>query len=156
MKKIEIIPYEPRHAYEILDRNVREEDLWLSTYPDWDKWVVAWQKAGPAYSLLIDDKVIICAGVILLEWLKGEAWMLLSNDFYQYKKTCFKEIKKYLIEIIHIFKLRRLQAIILCNLANVEECKRFLKHLGFKNETPDGLAAYGPNGEDVFLFGRRC
>lgn len=153
---VEIIPYEPIHAYTILERNIREQDTWLSAYPDFDKWVEGWKTAGPSFTLIIDGEIVACAGVILLEWKKGEAWTLLSSLFYKYKKTTFKAIKTYLNKIISDKGLRRLQALVSCEIVNLNECKRMLEHLGFKNETPDGMQSYGPNGEKMLLFGRRC
>jgi len=34
------------------------------------------------------------------------------------------------------------------------EGQRLLKHLGFINETPDGMKQYGPGGETFYSFGR--
>ena len=153
---IKIIQYEPVHAYNILDRNVREEDTWLSKFPDWEKWAEGWKKEGPAFTLVIDGQIIGCGGVVLLDKNKGEAWTLLSSLFYKHKKTTYKAIIRYLSLIIAEKGLKRVQALVNTGLPNVEACERFLVHLGFKNETPDGMEGYGPNGETVLLFARRC
>lgn len=151
--KTEIVPYEPIHAYTILDRNVREQEIWLSFYPDWEKWAVAWKEKGPGYTLIIDGEIIGCAGVTLTEWDKGIAWALLSSLFYKYRKTTFKAIKDGLKRIIRDHSLRRIESLV--KVGFEPGCKMLL-HLGFTNETPNGMKSYGPNGEDMYLFGRVC
>lgn len=148
--KIEIIPYEPMHAYAILERNVREEDIWLSKFPDWDKWVKGWRNNGPAFTLVVDGEIVGCAGVVLMEWSRGEAWTLLSSLFYKYKKTTFKAIKNVLDSIIRDKKLRRVQAVIYEGTEKV--CGNFLEHLGFEWEGTH--RKFGPNGENVHIYGR--
>ena len=149
--KSEIVPYEPIHAYTILDRNVREQEIWLSKYPDWGRWAEGWEKGGPAYSLIVDGEIVGSAGIVLLDWNRGEAWALLSSLFYRYKKTAYSAIVKMLDQIIQEKKLRRVQALIK---PDFEEAKRMAEHLGFKCEGL--LAAFGPNGEDLLMYGRRC
>ena len=148
--KIEIIQYEPIHAYTILERNVREEDMWLSKYPDWEKWSKGWKDGGPAYTLVIDGEIVGCAGVVLMDWNRGEAWTLLSSLFYKYKKTVFKAIKNNLESIINDKKLRRVQAIVYDGTEKI--CGNFLEHLGFSWEAKH--RKYGPNGEDVHIYAK--
>ena len=148
--KIEIVQYEPIHAYTILERNVREQDTWLSKYPDWDKWAKGWKKGGPAYTLMVDGKIVACAGVLMMEWNKGEAWSLLSSLFYKYKKTTFKAIKKNLDTIIKDKKLKRVHSLVFDGTEEI--CGKFLEHLGFTWECKH--RKYGPNGEDVHVYVR--
>ena len=147
--EVKIIPYEPVHAYDILERNIRECDVQLTGYPDWEQWVENWKTGGPAYTLVIDGQIVGCAGVMLLKWGRGEAWTLLSGLLYQYPKTCFKAVRDGLKGIIRDEGLTRVQALVR---PDFEEGKRFMSHLGFKEEGI--LAAYGPGGEDVIMFGR--
>jgi len=151
---IKVIPYEMTHAYAILDRNVREEDMWLSKSPDWEKWVRRWKEDGPGFTLIIDGEIVGCAGVALIGWNRGEAWTLLSSLFYKYKKTTFKAIRNMLNSIIEDKKLIRVQAVIFKGTEKV--CGNFLEHLGFENETPSGMRGFGPNGETVLMYGRGC
>ena len=148
--KTEIIQYEPIHAYTILERNVREEDMWLSKYPDWEKWTKGWKDSGPAYTLVIDGEIVGCAGVVLMDWNRGEAWTLLSSLFYRYKKTVFKAIKNNLESIIKDKKLRRVQSLVYDGTEKI--CGNFLEHLGFEWEVK--LEKYGPNGENLHLYKR--
>jgi RimJ/RimL family protein N-acetyltransferase len=147
--KIEVIPYEPEHAFLILERNVRDADLYLTSLPDFEKWCIAWKQNGPAYTQIIEREIVMCAGVVLLDWRRGEAWTLLSSLFYLYKKTCFKTIREYLSHIIGQYQLRRVQTLIRPDMLPNQ---RFVEHLGFEKEGL--LRMYGPNGEDFIMYGR--
>lgn len=148
--KTEIMPFEKMHAYTILERNVREEDTQLSALPDWEEWVEKWEKNGPAFTLIIDGEVVGCAGVVMMGWKRGEAWTLLSQLFYKYKKTSYKAIRNGLNSIIKNEGLRRVQASIYEGTEKV--CGEFLEHLGFKWEGKH--IKYGPNGENVHVYAR--
>jgi RimJ/RimL family protein N-acetyltransferase len=147
-----IITFEKLHAYDILDRNVREQDIWLSNQ-NWEEAVKGWKECGPAYTLVIDNQIICCGGIVLIGNRNGEAWTLLSPLFYKYIKTAFKAIKQYLQQIVEKESLKRVQATIH---PDQDTAIRFIEHLGFHNETPNGMIASGPNGENLLLFARRC
>ena len=151
--KTELVQYERAHAYKILEKNVRDCDIWLTSYPGWEEAVEGWEKYGPAFTLIIDDEIVGCGGVTIIRSGIGEAWMLVSNNFYRYPKTAFKQIRNSLDGIIRSWKLRRVQAFVF---KGFEAGCHLLRHLGFENETPDGVKGMGPNGEDMYLFGRVC
>ena len=147
--KIEIVQYEPDHAYEILHRNVVEQNLWLSTAPDWAKWAKGWKDAGPAYTLFINDEIVGSAGIILQDWQRGEAWLLFNSLFYKYVKTTYKVIKQSLGQMIAEHDLRRVQALVD---PNVQNGQTFMEHLGFEKEGL--LKSFGPRGENLFIYAR--
>lgn len=150
---VKIITYEPIHALDILERNVRENDVRLSRYPNWEETVQGWKLNGPAFTMIAGGVVVGCAGVVLMEGQKGEAWTLLSSLFYKYPKTAFKTIRDYLDKITRDHKLRRIQAFV-DPVMGFKVCDNFLKHLGFKLETPEGLESFGPTGQTLFLYGK--
>ncbi len=150
--KIEIIPYEPVHALDIFERNIKESDIQLSRYPNWDETVKGWKLYGPAFTLVIDGQIVACAGVTLNKHI-GEAWTLFSSLFYKHKKLVYKGIKKYLNDIAKEHRLSRIQAYV-DPAKGFDVCDRFLRHLGFKLETPDGLENFGPTGQILYLYGR--
>ncbi len=148
---VRVIPYEPSHAYLILDKMIEEEDLELSKFPDWDKWVLA-IKEGPAYSLFVNDEIVACAGVVIMGYGRGEAWMLrIASRLCKYKKTAYKTIKEVLPVIAKGNNLNRVQALIK---PGFDMGDRLARHLGFKNETPAGMEGYGPNGETFMMYAR--
>ena len=147
--KIEIIPYEPIHAYSIIERNVREQDIWLSDYPDWEIWAQGWKDGGPAYTLFIDGEIVGCAGIVLLDWKRGEAWTLFSSLLYKYAGICIKVIQEKLEELVVEYDFKRVQALVN---PDIEKAKKFMGHLGFQEE---GLMrAFGPKNEDMIMFSR--
>ena len=148
---MKIVPFKKEHAFDILDRNVKESDAWISGNGNFETFVESWKDGGPAYSLIIDNKIVMCAGVFLLGWNRGEAWVLASNDFKAYKKTCFKSIMYKLEEIVFIEKLKRVQATVD---PEYTEGIRFLEHLGFEREGL--LKSFGPRNEDLLIFGKVC
>lgn len=146
---VKIVPYKADHAYQVLDKNVKDFDLQLSKLKDWESWTKEWETAGPSYSLFVDDKIIGCGGVILFGYNRGECWMLVSSEIKKYKKTVFKAVKEHLDLIVKTNNLRRLQTVVV---ADYEDGKKFIERLGFK---PEGLLKkYGPNGEDFLMYAR--
>ena len=144
-----ILPYEPIHAYQILEEGVRNHDLWLSGFKDFELLAEGWKKGGPSYTMTVDGEIAVCAGLVLLGWNRAEAWTLLSSVFTKHYRTCFREIKKRLSLLIEESFIRRVQA---TAVPHYEEGIRFLEHLGFEQEGL--LRKYGPNGEDLIMFGR--
>jgi hypothetical protein len=149
---IEIIQYEPIHALDIFERNIKENDAQLSRYPNWDETVKGWKLHGPAFTLVVDDQIVGCAGVTLNKHI-GEAWTLFSSLFYKHSRLVYKTIKEYLNNIAKEHQLKRIQAYV-DPIRSLEVCDRFLIHLGFKLETPDGLENFGPVGQTLYLYGR--
>lgn len=146
---IENIQYEPAHAYLILDNKVREQDMWLSAFPDWDKWVEGWKDGGPARTLIIEHQIVCCGGIVLLEWNKGEAWTLFSTLINKYPKSVFRFVRDNLELLIREHELNRVQALIN---PYSDRSQRFAEHLGFEKEGL--LRSFGPNGEDYLMYAR--
>ena len=138
---IEIIPYEPIHAYEIIERNVREQEIHLRDAPDWEETAKGWKDYGPAFTMVVDNQVVACAGVTILEPGMGEAWSLLSTLFYKHVKTAFKEMKERLDWIVKEYKLHTLRAFVKKDKGFEPSC-HLLQHLGFT--------------EDMVVFRRKC
>ena len=148
---IKVRPYEPEHAYAILERNVRDRDLWLSNFPEWEKWAKTWKEGGPAETIFIDDEPVCSAGIVLIGWQRGEAWSLLSTLFYKHVRACYRIIKKRFDEMIKENNLVRVQTLIS---PDFTESARLAEHLGFDQEGL--LRKYGPNHEDLMIYGRVC
>jgi hypothetical protein len=143
VSQVNVVPYEAIHAFTIMDRNVRERDAWLSRFPDWEKWAKEWAKAGEAFTLLADGEPVACAGIVKMEWRRGEAWLLPSSLISQYRFSTVKALKKGMDGIVKRLNLRRVQCLV--DPEYVDGC-RLANWLGMKEEGL--LRAYGPNGED--------
>ena len=146
---IEIKIFKPEHAFDILDRNVDEENVWLSRFGDFEDFIKIWEKGGPSYTLFIDNQIVFCGGVVDMRWNRGEAWTLLSSLFYKYPKACVKTIKNELGRIIREFSFERVQAIV-----EPEDNRaiRFIEYLGFEREGL--LRKYLPDGKDMLMYAR--
>jgi hypothetical protein len=152
VSRVNVVPYEAIHAFTIMDKNVRERDAWLSRYPDWEKWATEWTKAGEAYTLMADGEPIACAGVVKMEWRRGEAWLLASSLLGRHKVSAVKAIKHGLDIIVKKMNLRRVQCLVDPEYA--DGCK-LMEWLGMVDETPGtSLRCYGPNGEDFKMYAR--
>jgi hypothetical protein len=145
--KIEVIKYLPKHIMEIMEKHPRSKEIYWSKYKDWGKWLILWEERGPSYTMIIDDAVVMCAGVVIQGGGVGEAWMVLSELFYQYKKECFRVVRDKLDEIILGNELKRVQSLIL---TDFPEAERWVIHLGFKYDMP----TLGPNEENMLLYAR--
>ena len=147
--KFTMPPFRPEHAYQVLESLV-ELKYMVAPKGEWDEAIRLWEE-GKAFTLMADGVIVGCGGVMMREQGKGEAWIIATPLISKYRKTVFKLIRNVLGEIINEYKLRRVEA--LCP-GKYTEGQRLLKHLGFINETPDGMKQYGPGGETFYSFGR--
>ena len=143
-----LIPYQPIHACMIIDEKIRKHDLWLTEVPGCEEWPWKWAE-HPAYTLIIDGEVILCGGVMLLDWQAGDAWTLFADSYQKYPIACFKACKYVIDKISKEHNLRRVQAIVQTELNGGQ---RFAERLGFKKEGI--LQSFGPNGEDFVILGK--
>lgn len=88
---------------------------------------------GPAYTLLKDDVIIGCAGVMKLWKGVGDAWMLATPLVQTHPKLVSKTVKKKLNEIIQDMRFERVQGIVR---KDFEAGHRWIKWLGFHEEGP--------------------
>ena len=109
------------------------------------------QKTGPAF-IVEEDNRAICAFGALFEWGgKGacEVWFNLIE-----KRRIFnvvRIIKRLIVELAEKYKVTRMQAIVKCE---SEVNNRFMKFLGFINETPFGMKNKLYNGNDAYMYSR--
>jgi RimJ/RimL family protein N-acetyltransferase len=144
-----VIPYEAVHAYIILENNVREYDLQLSKIAEWDMWPSRFAQSGPAFTLIHEGKVIGCGGVVLQDWKRGEAWMLLGAGFEKFTLSLCRAVKDKLAEIVKKHNLKRVQATV--NPTHTAG-QKFLQFFGFQEEGL--LRHYGPEGSDYLMYAR--
>lgn len=143
-----IKPYRPEHAFEILEQNIRNVDLQLSNVMDWEAQCREWAK-HPSFTLVVDDELVACGGVVDIGYNRGEAWILFSKLIYKYPVACFRATRKALEEILKKKDYQRLQAFVK---TDHDQGKRFAERFGFKHE--GDLRGYGPNGETMSIYAR--
>lgn len=143
----QIIQYEPEHAMQIIENNMRLQEK-LIPESDMKKWSYLCKESGPAYTLMVDDVPVVCAGIVLQEWDKGEAWSLLSSLFYRHKVKAYRAIKAGLEAFIAEKRLKRVQSVVD---PEFQPAIDFIECLGFEYE--GRLRKYGPAG-DYLMYAR--
>ena len=104
---------------------------------------------GKAETLVIDDKVICCFGIINLWRGVGEIWLLPSVYVTNYRKTFHKTIINVLNNEQKNNKLHRIQSV--CDIRN-QVTINWHKHLGFTEEGI--LRKYDKAGRDYIMMAR--
>jgi hypothetical protein len=104
---------------------------------------------GPAWVLQDEDGRIACFGASILWDGVCEVWFSLIRS--DRNITVIRTVKRFLEEQGKRFGVKRFQSSV--NVNN-EISLKFVKFFGFKNETPESMKCYLPNGDDAYLFSR--
>ena len=108
-------------------------------------------KTGPAF-IAEEDGRAICAFGALFEWGQSGACEVWFN-FIENRRTfnVMRIFKRLIAELARKYKVTRMQAIVKCE---SEVNNRFMKFLGFINETPFGMKNKLYNGQGAYLYSR--
>lgn len=101
------------------------------------------ERTGPAFTAVIDDKIIGCGGVMIMWAGVGHAWVAFSKDIEPYPVWFTRTIRCALSDIIRGCKLHRVEAVVLA-----DQGTRWLQSLGFRVEN-DIAQAYTEDKRDV-------
>ena len=145
--KVEIVPYEPAHAYALFDRQVREADFMLSSVGDWEAAAKEWGRAGPAFTLLLDGEPEACGGIMMRDPGFGECWLVVPR--VNHGCTIYRNVLRKMHELLDVRKFRRLQAFVM---ADFDNGVKLVQRLGFEKE--GSLRQFGPGGETVDIYAR--
>jgi hypothetical protein len=106
---------------------------------------------GPAF-IIEEEGRSICAFGALFEWGPGGACEVWFNLIEQRRTfNIARTIKRLIVKNAEQYKIKRMQAIVECgNAVN----NRFMKFLGFINETPFGMKNKLHNGRPAYLYSR--
>lgn len=106
---------------------------------------------GPTY-IIEEEGVALCAFGAMFEWGNSgacEVWFNLIE-----KRRVFnlvRIIKRVLPKLVRKHKVTRMQAIVR---SGSKANNRFVKFMGFENETPNGMKNKLPNDETAYLYSR--
>ena len=100
-----------------------------------------------AYCLLADGEPVFAAGIVNLQWQRGEAWLLSTAFFRQHVKTCFRILREWLPAVAASGKFIRVQ--VTCKDGFSE---KLIERLGFEREAT--LRCFGPRGETCSMYAR--
>ena len=147
MSDVVIVPFENKHAEQILDQGLNSDLLELK--PEHRKYAFFLKEVGMSFTGFVNNKPIAAGGVFHLWDGVAEGWVLATKDIYKYPVFCAKHIKQRTEIILKANKIKRLQTSVK---ANCDVALRFAKWLGLKEE---GLMKnYGPDGSDFIRFAR--
>ena len=147
MSDVVIVPFENKHAEQILEQGLNSEFLELK--PEHRKYAYFLKEVGMSFTGLVNNKPIAAGGVFHLWDGVAEGWVLATKDIYKYPIFCAKHIKQRTEIILKANKIKRIQTSVK---ADCDVALRFAKWLGFKKE---GLMeSYGPDGSDFVRFAR--
>ena len=147
MSDVVIVPFENKHAEQILEQGLNSEFLELK--PEHRKYAYFLKEVGMSFTGLVNNKPIAAGGVFYLWDGVAEGWVLATKDIYKYPVFCAKHIKQRTEIILKANKIKRIQTSVK---ADCDVALRFAKWLGFKKE---GLMeSYGPDGSDFVRFAR--
>ena len=147
MSKVVIVPFENKHADQILEQGLNSDVLELK--PEHRKYAYFLKEIGMSFTGLVNDKQIAAGGVFHLWDGVAEGWVLASKDIYKYPIFCAKHIKRRTEIIIKANNIKRLQTSVK---ADCDVALRFAKWMGLKEE---GLMkSYGPDGADFIRFAK--
>ena len=135
-----LIPFRAEHLLWLEDRDGLKRSSW--------EMAVNREKNGIAYTALVDDKIIACAGVVFPWPEMGSAWVTFQELALKHKIWVTRIIKRILEDTIRARNLNRVEAVVLAdNIVNQE----WIKVLGFTQE--NGRARkYSPDGRDVIRY----
>lgn len=102
---------------------------------------------GPCFSGIVDGKAIICSGMIQVGMGRYHAWGLLTEETSRYMLHIFRAMSKFLNEN----PKKRIEATVL---HDFKAAHRLMEMLGFENETPNGMKAWGDDGKTYSLYAR--
>ena len=147
MSKVVIVPFENKHANQILEQGLNSDVLELK--PEHRKYAYFLKEIGMSFTGLVNDKPIAAGGVFHLWDGVAEGWVLATKEIYKYPIFCAKHIKRRTEIIIKANNIKRLQTSVK---ADCDVAVRFAKWMGLKEE---GLMkSYGPDGSDFIRFAK--
>lgn len=105
------------------------------------------ERLGSTWTALVDGRVIGCAGIITLWTGRGHLWAYLAEDAGRHMVGITRAVRAKLKEV----GLPRYEAEVA---AGFSEAHRWVRVLGFRCETPDGMQSFFPDGSRGFLYSK--
>lgn len=106
------------------------------------------QQQGQAWAVVSGDGEVLALAGVAQQWEgRGLAWCLLSESAGRHMIGLTRIVGRYLGALDY----RRLEMYVDAQFG--AGC-RWAEMLGFKNETPEGMVGFLPNGNRAFMYGR--
>lgn len=137
-----VVPFMPIHL-EGLILNKAQKDLMEHLTPEYAELLAS----GYAYACIANGEVCAIAGLLQVAHNRLQAWALMPENSNKHMLPITRQI----MEFFKGLKGVRVETPVL---REFKEGHRWARMLGFKNETPDGMAGYGLGGETYDLYAR--
>lgn len=144
---IKFIDFHPAH---LLDLKLQDAQDALQAIIKEPSYGAALSLHGMAYSGMLGGRVVGCAGVLPQTNTRAIAWALLENIPAPY----WPAIHRKVIRVIRQAEQRGFRRIETQVAEGFQPGMRWVELLGFRNETPNGMAAWDPLGNTAYLFAR--
>ncbi len=140
MTEPRLVPFKAEHMLTFVNRDTDVlQEMRFATQKE---------RGGPAFTALLNNKVIGCAGIIVMWPGVGSAWLALSNDIDGHGMWLCSMVKSVMQDTIRALKLHRVEAAVLSD--NKRNLK-WIKLLGFNKEKAFAYA-YTQDKQDVVRF----
>ena len=136
-----LIPFKAEH---LLQMTNRDGAYYTTPETAWNK-----ERLGPAFTGIVDDFYIGCAGIQIIMPHFGVAWAVLTKEVAKYPIWLTRVVKAGLNDIVRFYDLKRVEAAVL---VNHEANSDWARYLGFTRER-NGLArSYTFTGDAVVRY----
>jgi len=142
MTRPRLVPFKAEHMLEFVNRDTLALAEW--------KFAIEKERGGPAFTAIIDDVILGCAGVMLVWPGVGVAWLAASKSMNKHTIWMTRLTRMALTDVMRSFHLHRVEAVVL---TSNEHNLRWIELLGFKREK-NVARAYTQDRRSVVRFER--
>lgn len=114
---------------------------------DYKDRIAVYATMGHAYTLVVDNKIICCSGIINSHQGVAEAWVIAGKDFEKHGMVISRTIKGFL-DLVQPFYHRFQMSV----LVGFEDAEKFAEFLGFEKEGI--MRKFDSAGKDYTLYSR--
>lgn len=139
-----IVAFRPEHVRAL---ELQDAQQYFSGLVSGVEYGLALAQTGHAFTAMDGDRVIGCSGCVECWDNRAMAWALISKDAGRHMVGIHKAVAGFLAGA----KWRRIEATVD---VGFEAGMRWMAMLGFKQETPEPMRGYRPDGGDCYLFSR--
>lgn len=139
---ITVNKYEAKHLLKLLSQDGM---AYLRSYLTSD-YIFELEKSEFSYTGLVEDKPIICAGLVEKDRGRAEAWAVIDRNSRPYFLAIHNTVRRFL----QLCPMRRIEAVVECRF---EAGHRWAKSLGFELEA-ERMRGYHSDGKDYSLYAR--
>lgn len=145
MENLEIIPFECAHLKALMPRKFEARELAL--VDDMEQRTKEYLDRGMAYTGIIGDQILGCAGIFMLWRGVAEVWSVTTPLVEKYPLAFHRAISRGLKVVERSMGLWRIQVAIH---GDHQVSLKWIQRLGFRLEGP--MPGYGPDGATYERF----